>query len=211
MLEGGVIVLKIQSDSRQVPKAKDICANKKYYDILYAYLQCISVRDEKSKIRYFSKKELNFSKLGEIFNLSRQTVSTKFKNLKELGLVVERDNETYKLVELSADLASLVPYKTLKLITDTLNENSISTYVYLLNCYYANGCQPFQFTLEQIKSYIGISTATRSNNDTVTNILYVLEKVGLIKYSLTTLKQEADTFQNVKTIYQLDWLTNTLN
>lgn len=204
-------MLKIQSDSRQVPKAKDICASKKYYDILYAYLQCISVRDEKSQIRYFSKKELNFSKLGEIFNLSRQTVSTKFKNLKELGLVVERDNETYKLVELSADLASLVPYKTLKLITDTLNENSISTYVYLLNCYYANGCQPFQFTLEQIKSYIGISTATRSNNDTVTNILYVLEKVGLIKYSLTTLKQEADTFQNVKTIYQLDWLTNTLN
>ncbi len=203
-------MLKIQSDSRQVPKTKDICANKKYYDILYAYLQCISVRDEKSKIRYFSKKELNFSKLGEIFNLSRQTVSTKFKNLKELGLVVERDSETYKLVELSADLASLVPYKTLKLITDTLNENSISTYVYLLNCYYANGCQPFQFTLEQVKSYIGISTATRSNNDTVTNILYVLEKVGLIKYSLTTLKQEADTFQNVKTIYQLDWLTNTL-
>ena len=49
------------------------------------------------------------------------------------------------------------------------------------------------------------------NNDIITNILYVLDKVGLIKYSLTTLKQDSDTFQNVKTIYQLDWLTNTLN
>ena len=184
-----------------MPKDKGICSNKKYYDILYAYLQCISARDEVSGVRYFYKKDINFSKLGELFNLSRQTVSTKFKNLKELGLVVEMDNDTFRLVELSADIASLVPYNTLKLITDTLNENSISTYIYLLNCYYANNCRPFQFTLDQIKSYIGISTATRSNNDIITNILYVLDKVGLIKYSLTTLKQDSDTFQNVKTIY----------
>jgi hypothetical protein len=97
-------------------------------------------------------------------------------------------------VELSADIASLIPYNTLKLITDTLSEHAISTYIYFLNCYYANGNRPFQFTLDQVKSYIGISTSTRSNNDTVTNILYVLEKIGLIKYSLTTSKQEADTF-----------------
>lgn len=51
--------------------------------------------------------------------------------------------DNYKLVELNANLASLVPYNTLKLITDTLNENSISTYIYLLNCYYANDCRPF--------------------------------------------------------------------
>ena len=31
-------MLKNQPDSRQVPKAKNICSNKKYYDILYAYL-----------------------------------------------------------------------------------------------------------------------------------------------------------------------------
>lgn len=204
-------VLKIQPNSRQIPKSKNICSNKKYYDILYAYLQCISKRDSKSNKRYFYKKDINFSKLGEIFNLSRQTVSTKFKNLKELGLIEEVDKNTYQLIELSADIASLVPYNTLKLITDTLNDNSISTYIYLLNCYYGNDCRPFQFTLDQIKGYIGISTSTRSNNDIVTNILYVLEKIGLIKYSLSTVKQETDSFQNVKTIYQLDWLTNTLN
>jgi DNA-binding transcriptional ArsR family regulator len=78
-----------------------------------------------------------------MFNLSRQTVSTKFKNLRELGLVEEMNKDSYKLVELNANLASLVPYNTLKLITDTLNENSISTYIYLLNCYYANDCRPF--------------------------------------------------------------------
>ena len=145
-----------------------------------------------------------------MFNLSRQTISTRFKNLKELDLIREKDEETYELVVLPKDLASLIPYPTLKLIQDTLSDNSISTYIYLLNRYYANDCKPFQFTLEQVKSFIGISTSTRSNDEIITNILFVLNKIGLIRYSLTTMKQDADTFQNVKTIYQLDWLTNMI-
>ena len=203
-------MLEIKTNSRQVPKNKEICANKKYYDILYAYLQCISEKD-KNGVRCFSKKEINFTKLGNIFNLSRQTVSTKFKNLKELGLIREKDKETYEIIVLEKDIASLVPYDTLKLITDTLNENSIYTYVYLFNCFYANNCNSFQFTLEQIKKQIGICSTTRSNDDIITNILFVLEKIGLIKYSLTAVKQENDTFQNIKTIYQLDWLTNNID
>lgn len=202
--------LKIQSNSRQVPKTKEICSNKKYYDVLYSYLQCISELEENSKIRYFSKKEVNFTKLGEQFGLSRQTISTKFKNLKELGLIKERDKDSYEIVILNNDLAALIPYDTLKVITDTLNENSISTYVYLLNRYYRNGQKPFQFTLEQIKNQIGICSTTRSNDNIVTNILFVLSRIGLINYSLTSVQQETDSFQNIKTIYQLDWLTNRI-
>lgn len=115
---------------------------------MYSYLQCISELDNVTKIRSFKKKEINFSKLGEQFGLSRQTVSTKFKNLKELGLIKEKDKDTYELVVLENDLASLIPYDTLRLITDTLNENSISTYIYLFNRYYSVGCKSFQFTLE---------------------------------------------------------------
>lgn len=194
----------IAANSRQVPKVKTICADKKYYDILYSYLQCISNYNETTKVRSFSKKAINFSKLGEQFGLSRQTVSTKFKNLKELGLVNELANGDYELRILEKELAFLVPYDTLKLITDALSENSVSTYVYLLNRYWANEGKPFQFTLEQIKSHIGICTTTRSNDNVITNILFVLEKIGLIKYSLTTIQQETDSFQNIKTVYQLN-------
>lgn len=194
----------IAANSRQVPKVKTICADKKYYDILYSYLQCISDYNEATKVRSFSKKAINFSKLGEQFGLSRQTVSTKFKNLKELGLVNELANGDYELRILEKELAFLVPYDTLKLITDALSENSVSTYVYLLNRYWANEGKPFQFTLEQIKSHIGICTTTRSNDNVITNILFVLEKIGLIKYSLTTIQQETDNFQNIKTVYQLN-------
>ena len=142
--------------------------------------------------------------------MSRQTISTKFKNLKELGLIKERDKDSYEIVILDNDLAALIPYDTLKVITDTLNENSISTYVYLLNRYYRNGQKPFQFTLEQIKNQIGICSTTRSNDNIVTNILFVLSRIGLINYSLTSIQQETDSFQNIKTIYQLDWLTNRI-
>lgn len=200
--------LKIMPNSRQIPKTKEICANKKYFDILYAYLQCVSEKDEEGK-RYFTKKDINFSKLADQFGLSRQTISTKFKNLKELGLVEEIDKNTYKLVKLENDLATLVQYDLVKLMNDTLNDNTISVYVYLFNLYYANGCKVFQFSLDAVKGFIGLSTSARNNNDIVTNILFVLQKIGLIKYSLTTAKSN-DNFDNVKTIYQLEWLTNDI-
>ena len=57
--------------------------------------------------------------------------------------MAERDKDTYWLIKLEPDLAALVPNKTVKILCDTLNERTISTYVYLLNCYYANGCNPF--------------------------------------------------------------------
>ena len=202
--------IDIKSNSRQIPKVKEICANKKYFDILYSYLQSISKYNQKENIRYFAKKDINFSKLGEQFNMSRQTMSNKFKNLQELGLICDLDAENYKLITLEKDIAALIPYDTVKLLTDTLSQNTISTYIYLFNRYFAEGYKPFQFTLDQVKAFIGISTKTRSNNDIITNILYVLEKIGLIRYSLTTLQQDEDSFQNVKTIYQLDWLTLTL-
>ena len=197
-------------NSRQIPSTRKICADKKFYDILYAYLQCISTREDEESARTFEKKEINFTKLAKIFNLSRQTVSAKFKNLKELGLIREVDDQHYEIITLDNEIALLIPYPVLKLITDTLSENSVSVYVYLFNRYYANKDKPYQFTLEQIKKHIGICTTTRSNDEIITNILFVLQKLGLIKYSLRALKQENDNFDNIKTIYQLDWLTKDL-
>ena len=155
------------------------------------------------------KKDIKFTKLADVFNLTRQTISTKFKNLITLGLIVDSGVDTYDLIKLDNDVAWLVQYDLLKLMTDALSENAISVYTYLGNRYYANQ-KPFQFTLEQIKKHIGICSSTRSNDDIITNILYVLEKIGLVKYRLTSMKQDNDSFQNVKTIYELTWLTNQI-
>lgn len=164
-------------------------------------------RDDDS--RYILKKNIKYTHLGEALGLSRQTVSTRFKNLIQLGLIEEKA-DTYELVKLDNNVAWLIQQELLQLMIDTLSQNTVSTYVYLFNKFYANDYKPFQFTIEQIKNHIGISTTTRSNDEIVSNILFILQKLGIIKYSLTTLKQEGDNFNNVKTIHQLDWITNDI-
>ena len=195
---------------RQIPKTKEYCANKEYYDILYGYLQQQSQWEQKknNNRRYVDKSLINFSQLGRQLGISRQTASKKFKNLINLGLIIDEPGDKYYLTPLSADIASLIPNPTLKLITDTLNEYSISVYVYLLMRYIANNEEIFQFKLSDIKKHIGICSTTRSNDEIITNILFVLQKIGLIKYHLTTLQQENVDYKDVKTIYQLDYLTN---
>ena len=195
---------------RQIPKTKEYCANKDYYDILYGYLQEQSQweKNQYNNRRYVEKSIINYSQLGRKLGLSRQTVSKKFKNLIDLGLIKDEQGDKYYLTPLSSDIASLIPNPTLKLITDTLNEYSISVYVYLLVRYIANGEEYFIFKLSDIKKHIGICATTRSNDDIITNILFVLQKIGLIKYHLTTLQQDNVDYKDVKTVYQLDFLTN---
>lgn len=176
---------------------------------MYAYFQCQSELYEGKRL--FNKGLVNFTKLGNYFGFTRQTASTRFKNLKDLGLIQEYNNEYYELMFLENNLASLVPYDTLKLITDTLNQNTISIYIYLLNTFYANKEQGFQISLEQLKKYIGICSTTRSNDDIVTNILFLLQKIGLIDYKMSTMVQKDDIFQNIKTIYEVTMVRNKIN
>ena len=198
-------------DTRQIPKIEKICASKQYHDILYGYLQAHSEWDGvNGHSRFIDKSIINFSQLGKALGLSRQTVSTKFKNLVKLDLITEKPDEggKYYLNILPADVAGLIPEPTLKLITDTLSEHCISAYLYLLMRYIANSEESFIFTLTDIKRHIGICLNTRSNDEVITNILFVLQKIGLIKYQLTTLQQDNVEYKDVKTIYQLDYLTN---
>lgn len=194
-------------ESRQVPKIKKIIADKKYHDILYSYLQSQSKWDgEIGHPRYVDKKVINFSKIGKVLGISRQTASKRFQNLITLGLISKEPNDKgdYILSLLPADVAALIPEKTLNLLVDTLSENSISTYIYLLRRYIANNERPFQFSVDDIKNFIGISTTTRSNNDVVDNILYVLQKIDLIKYRIISVNNHDD----IRLIHELEFLTN---
>lgn len=200
---------KCENNSRQIPKTKEICSNKKYYDVLYSYLQYISEVEEKDgvKIRYVNRSDVNFTKLAEKFGLTRQTVSTRFKNLKEMGLIKERLDKNYEIIVLEKNYATLVPYETIELMVNSLSENAISTYVFLFNKYWKDQ-KPFQFALDEVKRHVGICATTRSNNNIITDILFVLQKIGLIKYHLTAMKQEGSSFDNIKTIYEVEWVTN---
>ena len=95
---------------------------------------------------------------------------------------LSEDGEKYELIYLEANLAMLVPQTTLQVLVSTLNENSISLYVYLLNRYIANAERGFQFSYPELKNAIGIGNKSHGNNGTITSILFILKKIGLLDY-----------------------------
>ena len=197
--------MEIEKNSRQMPKTKEICSDKKYSDVVYGWFQ-----DESEKtndgVRYVNKKDVNYSQIAKRVGLTRQTVSKRIKNLEEMGLIYENESKNrFELHLLNNVDASLIPKRTLEFLIDSLSENGINVYIYLLNRYWANDEQPFIFTLEQVKSFLGISVKTTSNNHCVTNVLAALNACGLIT---CVLKEEGG---GIKTIYSIekmsfDWM-----
>jgi len=179
-------MLKIQSDSRQVPSIEKYTADKKYHDLLYGVLQEMSygekLPNEDITNRYVNKKDFSFETLGAKIGLARVTTSKYFKNLISLGLIEEdKENKRYKLTYLDKSIATLIPFETLRKINNSLNHNSISIYVYLLKRYVAAGEQEFIYTRRQLKSFCGLAPDTNANDNVISDILEVLELLGLIE------------------------------
>lgn len=201
--------MNILKDSRQVPKKKEYMANKMYSDIIYAWLQVHSYRREGENIRWIPKNEVKFTVIAEALGISRQTVSLKFKKLlsEELNLITfNKQLNRYELTQLSNNVAMLIQNGTLSKMVSALNENAINVYVYLFNRYWANKCKPFEFTIDQIKSNIGISTSTRSNDYIINDILSVLKKLGLLKYKIITKRKNSE----VHSIFQMETMCNEI-
>ena len=176
-------MLQIQNNSRQMPSIEKYTADKKYNDILYGTLQEMSYAEVIDGItaRYVNKGDVAFATLGNKIGLSRQVTSTKFKNLISLGLIEYVENEKrYKLNYLDKSISALVPFETLRKLNNSLNQNSISLFVYLLKRYIANNEKEFIATMSQMKKFIGVATNTTSNNDVINDILHILKLIGLV-------------------------------
>ena len=179
--------MNIQPNSRQIPSITSYTSDNKYNDLLYGVLQEKSYHEVINgvSIRYVDKKDVVFSKLCHFVGLSRQKTSQKFNNLIEKGLVQEDPNprmKRYILNELDTTVASLVPLETLRKINNALSQHAISLFVYLMNRYIANKEKQFVVTMNQMKSFIGVATGTTSNNNIVTDILEILQLIGLVQW-----------------------------
>ena len=184
-------MLQVQTNSRQMPSIEKYTADKKYNDILYGTLQEMSYAEVIDGVtaRYVNKGDVAFATLGNKIGLSRQVTSTKFKNLISLGLIEYVENEKrYKLNYLDKSISALVPFETLRKLNNSLSQNSISLFIYLLKRYIANGEQDFIATMSQMKKFIGVATNTTSNNDVVNDILHILKLIGLVETELRQLE-----------------------
>lgn len=204
--------MTILPDSRQVPQKKEVTANKMYTDGVYAWLQVNSEWDTENKVRWIAQKDIKYTVIAEELDISRQTASTKFKKLldvdekgnKGLGLVTYNAKmKRYELKLLEPEEAFLVEKTTLRCIIHGLSNYAVSIYIYLLNRYIASGEQPYEFTMDQVKSFIGLSTSNRNNNILIVDILNILKMLGLLSYCL-----KVDT--NGKTQYQVQMMRNSL-
>lgn len=182
---------KIESDSRQVPKVKELVSVPKYCDLLYGWLQVHSIWDNiPGHPRYLWRNDIKFVRIAEEIGMSRQTVSTRFKVLLSMGLIKELPDR-YELTILSNDVAALVPIETLVFLCNTVQEKVISVYVNLYNRYYraSSKNELAQFTIEQLKLFAGLGAKGHGNDYIIQDILTILTKIGLLKIELRWVKR----------------------
>ena len=207
--------MEIKKNSRQMPSASMIVREKDYCDLLYAWLQCNSERENViSNRRRIEKKKVKWTGIERDFTrtlsdgsvekvMSRKTIAKYFNHLMNQGLISEGEDDYYYLTVLDASEANLIEYITLSKLMNVLQKNSISIYIYLFNRYCANGYQPFIATIKQIKDFIGIATSTTSNNIVIDDTIDILKRLGLLDVKLIT-------GEDNKTYLEFQWVKNEL-
>ena len=203
--------MEIQENSRQIPSDIKYTSSKNYSDILYGYLQHMSIMDPCTNARYVKRADINYVKIAEDLNITRQTVSKKFKALVEEGLLIENKyNKIYFLRVLEPSLAALLPDDTLRVLINTLQERGLSILTYLLKTFIQHGERPCVINLDILKDYVGLNRANRgTNNQIIKDNLIVLERLGLIRYHKERRLDEKSGYHKV--VYVLDFVNNMIN
>lgn len=207
--------MDIKKNSRQMPSTTSIVREKDYCDLLYAWLQCNSERENiNTSRRRIEKKKVKWASIERDFTrqlsdgsiekaMSRKTIAKYFSYLIDEKLVIDENDDYYYLAVLDPQDGNLIEYNTLLKMMNVLQKNSINIYIYLFNRYYANNFQPFIATFRQIKDYIGIATTTTSNNAVIDDTIDILKRIGLLDYGLKVLEDN-------KTCLEFLWVKNEL-
>ena len=207
--------MDIKKNSRQMPSTTSIVREKDYCDLLYAWLQCNSERENiNTSRRRIEKKKVKWASIERDFTrqlsdgsiekaMSRKTIAKYFSYLIDEKLVIDVNDDYYYLAVLDPQDGNLIEYITLLKMMNVLQKNSINIYIYLFNRYYANNFQPFIATFRQIKDYIGIATTTTSNNAVIDDTIDILKRIGLLDYRLKVLEDN-------KTCLEFLWVKNEL-
>mgnify|MGYP001204033452 CR=1 FL=1 len=154
--------------------------NKKLSDITYVILYLLSKKN--GNYRKVIKKDINYSKLGEIYKTSRQTIAKRIKELVAEGIIHEyTDHYIIPNPEYYYDIDA----ETARVIINTLKENTVKIYVYLLG--WSNHCaernEQYNFSFDHLCEVIGYTKQQTSNRDQIKDIINILERLGLIKIS----------------------------
>ena len=195
----------IDKNKRRIPTGEGVMEDKKFNDLVYAYLQSISYRDPEKEDRFLFSNQLNYTKIAKELRMNLKTLKSKIKYLFDMGYIVEKKGTSstiYRLPNLK-DYYFLIPNETLKYLVDTSNENVIMVYSYLGQL--KNGMKDrAYFTKSKLLILLGYKTKTRQKDEygnpiyrasthsrdweRINNILNLLEKK--LKLITTTEQKE---------------------
>lgn len=214
-------------DTRRIPTGEGVMEDKKFNDIVYAYLQSISYRINPEKPRFIYENQLNYTRIAKELKMNLKTLKTKIKYLFENGYIVkakENDLVIYKLPDLN-EYYFIIPNKTLKYLIDVSNENVIMVYSYLGQLKNSidrkneklNQNKRAYFTKSDLLIRLGYKTKTRVNGEIIerastnkrdweriNNILDLLEN----KFKLIKTSHEKEEY-NKKTVMKYYFTVNT--
>ena len=124
--------MEIKKNSRQMPSTSMIVREKDYCDLLYAWLQCNSERENvMSSQRRLEKKAVKWTAIERDFTrtlmdgttekvMSRKTIAKYFEHLLKKGLIVDKGDDYYYLTVLDASEANLIECNTLSKLMNVL-------------------------------------------------------------------------------------------
>lgn len=121
--------MEITENKRRIPTGGTVMEDKKFNDILYAYLQSISYRDPNKEDRYVWKNDCKREDLAKALKMNLSTLKRKFNHLLSNGYIVEKE-DTFELPKVS-QWNFFIPVETLNFLIDTTNEDIITVYAYL--------------------------------------------------------------------------------
>ena len=121
--------MEITENKRRIPTGGTVMEDKKFNDILYAYLQSISYRDPNKEDRYVWKNDCKREDLAKALKMNLSTLKRKFNHLVSNGYIVEKE-DIFELPKVS-QWNFFIPVEILNFLIDTTNEDIITVYAYL--------------------------------------------------------------------------------
>lgn len=193
-------------EKRMIPLTDEFMKEKKLYDKVWGYLQSISyLTKDNERIVYKTKDSTSTAihkaiavEVGKTpkgnpkYDISAKTVDNTLKLYKALGMIADgtakdKDGKEVKVYKLSQSFEryKLIPLDTLRILLNATNNNTIKVYVYLLDKYEYKQLtkEKYTFTLKELCDAIGYTESR--GRETVKDILFILQKIGLVEYTET--------------------------
>lgn len=154
--------------------------NKRVDAELYAYLQSLSIAEDNQTVLYKSELPAQYMICSKLGIKDARTYKSHLKYLIDTQYVVDC-GDRYILPN-QENVYLLLPLETLRFICDTLTPFVIKIYIYLGQRWKFK--KNYDFTYAELAEHVGIKLVGNARGyEQITNVLLVLEKLGLIKVS----------------------------